>query len=171
MRALSHVFIRVHHEARDINLLLVTSKKRSSSEERIRAKINVKLFCIRFNLCEYVCETWCAAVLTVTHLNTSLNDDIYELLHVEIAEQCRNKAPSLLLFFFLVEASKGKKEGMRRIASWTERLSRKTQTQKTLHVLESPECFPSSAVGCFTSTNYCGWGLSGDTEESLMSEI
>lgn len=122
MRALSHVFIRVHHEARDINLLLVTSKKRSSSEERIRAKINAKLFCIRFNLCKNVCMTCAAAgllvsVLTVTHLNTSLNDDIYELLHVEIAEQCRSKAPSLLPFFFLVEASTEKKEGMRRIAS------------------------------------------------------
>lgn len=109
MRALSHVFIRVHHEARDINLLLVTSEKGSGSEERIRAKINTELFRIRFDLCEYVCETWCAAagllvsVLTVTHLKTWLNDGIYELLHIEIAEQRRNKAPSLLrLSLFIV---------------------------------------------------------------------
>lgn len=44
-------------------------------------------------------------VLTVTHLKTWLNDDIYELLHVEIAEQCRNEATSLLrLSLFIVNA-------------------------------------------------------------------
>lgn len=32
------------------------------------------------------------SLLTYT-LKTCLNDDIYELLHVEIAEHCRNKAP------------------------------------------------------------------------------
>lgn len=106
MRPLSHVFIIVYHDARDINLLLVTSKKVSGSEERNSSKINTELFCICF---ECVCETWRAAagllvsVLTLTHLKTWLNDDIYKPLHVEIAEQCRNMVPSLLhLSLFIV---------------------------------------------------------------------
>lgn len=43
--------------------------------------------------------------------------------------------------------------------------------KKYVHVLESPECFPPSAVGHFASANYRGWGLSGDTGACLMSEI
>lgn len=53
IQALSHVY----HEARDVNLLLITSEKVSSSEERISTKINAELFRICFDLCKYVCET------------------------------------------------------------------------------------------------------------------
>lgn len=68
MQALTHIFISVYHEVRDINLLLVASKKVFGSEERISSKM---LNC--FNLCKHVCETSAGlfvSVLTVTHLKT-----------------------------------------------------------------------------------------------------
>ena len=106
MWPLSHVFISVYHEASGLNLLLDTSEKMSGSQWRICSKTNAKLF---QSMISRARETWCAAAgppeSVLLHNTTWLNDDIYELLHVEIAERRRNEAPSLLsLSVFIVRA-------------------------------------------------------------------